>query len=599
MTFFMSLKETFGAASRSSASLAWNCSRYSGGTRPTSRNDMTWPSFMAAPFIVPSAATICSAVSTWRRASAACARSSSRVRFAARVPSWRAACSAARRPTVAERRRREVGIGSLAIASHGTNRRPRADQRPARQTGRATRQGAGQPSPSVSLSASATAAWTQSASQHRLGPAGGGSPTSRTDSTPTTMPADRDRGGRERLGVVAGLDRDVRGPSAGRGEVVDDEQLARLHDVTGDALVGAEVRAEQLGAAAARDGLEHEVARCAGPRARSTTHERRAPRGRPRRCPRRRRAAQDGRARHGPVSPSAAEGDAGRRRGGGAAGTPPRRRRTRPRSRRRDDAGAAPNITSETSSITATIETAVLSRPPSASRLDTSTMYSFWPSRNRIRCTAVGRDEQHRRGAEPIERGEVARRAGSRDLVEARRERHGQQEREQDLHAGLDDADLLQQLDEVAVEALDVGLVALAAARSRRARRRRRARSAPPAASPRATLSRAAPSSPGRCRRAVGPAHPRLVAAVVVVAEQHERRRLAERGARLVALGSRPRQTRTNALPSHSSATVVGSVWPGRMTVSGGSAMQRVHDRALQVRVARRARARARRRPSS
>src|SRR5215216_1836198 len=111
----MSLKETFGAASRSSASLAWNWSRYSGGTRPTSRNDMTWPSFMAAPFIVPSAATICSAVSIWRRASAALAPSSLRAKLAARVPSWRAACSAARRPTVAERRRREVGIGSLAI----------------------------------------------------------------------------------------------------------------------------------------------------------------------------------------------------------------------------------------------------------------------------------------------------------------------------------------------------------------------------------------------------------------------------------------------------------------------------------------------------
>ena len=62
----MSLNETFGAASRSSASLAWNSSRYSSGTRPTSRNDRTWPSFIAAPFIVPSTATICSAASIWR-----------------------------------------------------------------------------------------------------------------------------------------------------------------------------------------------------------------------------------------------------------------------------------------------------------------------------------------------------------------------------------------------------------------------------------------------------------------------------------------------------------------------------------------------------
>src|SRR5207248_901275 len=39
---------------------------------------------------------------------------------------------------------------------------------------------------------------------------------------------------------------------------------------------------------------------------------------------------------------------------------------------------------------------------------------------------------------------------------------------------------------------------------------------------------------------AVGPAHPRLVAAVVVVAEQDERGRLAHGGARLVALGVQP-----------------------------------------------------------
>ena len=51
----MSSKRTFGAASRSSPSLRWNSSRCSSGTRPTSRNDITWPSFIAAPFIVPSA----------------------------------------------------------------------------------------------------------------------------------------------------------------------------------------------------------------------------------------------------------------------------------------------------------------------------------------------------------------------------------------------------------------------------------------------------------------------------------------------------------------------------------------------------------------
>ena len=85
-TLRMSLNPTFGAASRSSASFAWNCSRYSSGTSPTSRNDRTWPSFMAAPFIVPSAATTCSAVSYCRRASASLRASSPRKALAARVP---------------------------------------------------------------------------------------------------------------------------------------------------------------------------------------------------------------------------------------------------------------------------------------------------------------------------------------------------------------------------------------------------------------------------------------------------------------------------------------------------------------------------------
>ena len=70
ITLRMSAKRTFGAASRSSPSLRWNSSRYSSGTRPTSRNESTWPSFIAAPFIVPSAVTICSAASRWRRSSA-------------------------------------------------------------------------------------------------------------------------------------------------------------------------------------------------------------------------------------------------------------------------------------------------------------------------------------------------------------------------------------------------------------------------------------------------------------------------------------------------------------------------------------------------
>ena len=45
---------------------------------------MTCPSFIAAPFIVPRAATICSAASRLRRSSAACLPSSPRPRLAAR-----------------------------------------------------------------------------------------------------------------------------------------------------------------------------------------------------------------------------------------------------------------------------------------------------------------------------------------------------------------------------------------------------------------------------------------------------------------------------------------------------------------------------------
>ena len=73
ITLRICLNDTVGAASRSFASSRWNSSRYSSGTSPTSRKDITWPSFIAAPFIVPNTDTICLAVSTWRRASAASA----------------------------------------------------------------------------------------------------------------------------------------------------------------------------------------------------------------------------------------------------------------------------------------------------------------------------------------------------------------------------------------------------------------------------------------------------------------------------------------------------------------------------------------------
>ena len=110
----MSPKRTFGAASRSAPSLRWNSSRCSSGTSPTSRKLITCPSFIAAPFIVPSAVTICSAASRWRRSSAALLPSSERARFVACVPSWRAACPAARLDTRAVRAIREVGMRSLA-----------------------------------------------------------------------------------------------------------------------------------------------------------------------------------------------------------------------------------------------------------------------------------------------------------------------------------------------------------------------------------------------------------------------------------------------------------------------------------------------------
>ena len=129
MTLRMSEKRTFGAASRSSPSLRWNSSRYSSGTRPTSRNDITWPSFIAAPFIVPSAETICWAASMWRRSSAFCLPSSPRARLVVAVPSWRAAWPAARPVTRAVREMREVGMRSLAMINVAEGRELRAPGR--------------------------------------------------------------------------------------------------------------------------------------------------------------------------------------------------------------------------------------------------------------------------------------------------------------------------------------------------------------------------------------------------------------------------------------------------------------------------------------
>ncbi len=109
ITLRICLNDTVGAASRSFASSRWNSSRYSSGTSPTSRKDITWPSFIAAPFIVPNTDTICLAVSTWRRASAAWLACSPRVTLAARVPNCFTVSVAASFPTVAVRRTLDLG----------------------------------------------------------------------------------------------------------------------------------------------------------------------------------------------------------------------------------------------------------------------------------------------------------------------------------------------------------------------------------------------------------------------------------------------------------------------------------------------------------
>ena len=146
------VKRTFGAASRSSASLRWNSSRCSSGTSPTSRKLITCPSFIAAPFIVPSAVTICSAASTWRRSSAARLPSSRRARGSSR------ACRGGAPPgpprgseTFAVREIREVGIWSLAI------RAPRASARRGGWSSRAVVRGRRRRRAAASRSASAVA----------------------------------------------------------------------------------------------------------------------------------------------------------------------------------------------------------------------------------------------------------------------------------------------------------------------------------------------------------------------------------------------------------------------------------------------------------
>ena len=122
MTFFMSLKGTTGAESRSSASLACSRSVTSGGSEPLSRKEATWPTFIAAPFIWPSTSTICSAALIWRRSAAARRPSWSRVRFATLVAPDLAASEPASRPSLRGPATRPLGI-DLSWSCHGVQSR--------------------------------------------------------------------------------------------------------------------------------------------------------------------------------------------------------------------------------------------------------------------------------------------------------------------------------------------------------------------------------------------------------------------------------------------------------------------------------------------
>src|SRR3954469_18536726 len=73
------------------------------------------------------------------------------------------------------------------------------------------------------------------------------------------------------------------------------------------------------------------------------------------------------------------------------------------------------------------------------------------------------RDQQQRRGAGGKQCQEVQDLLKAREPAEPRREWHCQEEGEQDLDAGLRDPNLLQELDQVAVTALEDRLVAAVA----------------------------------------------------------------------------------------------------------------------------------------
>ena len=75
-----------------------------------SMNEASWPSFIAAPFICPSVATIARAVSRCRASSRSRAPSSERATEAAFVPAYRVAWTPRAVPSFAERRTLPFGI---------------------------------------------------------------------------------------------------------------------------------------------------------------------------------------------------------------------------------------------------------------------------------------------------------------------------------------------------------------------------------------------------------------------------------------------------------------------------------------------------------
>ena len=116
---------TVGAASRSSARRRWMRSPASASMPGNSTVEMTWPIFIAAPFILPSCTTSCSTTSAVRAAWARSRASSDRTRSSARPPARRPPCTATSPPSrLVRRRREEIGVPSLTPSPPVVRRRP-------------------------------------------------------------------------------------------------------------------------------------------------------------------------------------------------------------------------------------------------------------------------------------------------------------------------------------------------------------------------------------------------------------------------------------------------------------------------------------------